>query len=402
MKTYDEVIGFDHTSAEEWRGFIEKQILPLHKSVSKVIKSREDLEQLLGNNLSDLIKDDISIKQILLGGVNESGEYKPNSLAKLYKEVLGVSINPKEWVSLCRQPGIDASEYIKCDFSDTVFLQFIKAIKDYVDNILSIVEVSSTEVDDGEIRGMLENPERIMDELKAIYTHLINISANHSYHTFFTLNTRGIPRYYIEQAYPKLRDEFEELAKLLGLESKFAPDIEKKELKRDYTLWGHKESGLADLVYKLNGIIWENFRKDNLRNVFELIAIVEDLNQKYREKVDRELNRIGWNFPDYIDPHKWGGSRKPYWHREYEIKGAWLSKCYEVPSWSRYSEQEVKFDGKSLMDLINDISPALLLGKVDYEAGGYAEHQWPPLFENINDYTLKIKENRLRIKKRGD
>ena len=402
MKTYDEIIGFDYTSAGEWRDFVEKQMLPLHKSVSKIIKLREDLEQLLGNNLSDLIKDDISIKQILLGGVDERGEYKPNSLSKLYKEVLGISINPKEWVSLCRYLGTDASEYIKCDFSDTAFLQFIKVVKDYVDNLLPIVEVSSTEVDDGEIRGILENPERIMDELKAIYTHLINISANHSYHTFFTLNTRCIPRYYIEQAYPKLKDDFKSVAEFLGLEAKFTPDIEKKEIKRDYTLWGHKENGFADLVYTLNGIIWENFRKEGLRNIFELIAIVEDLNQKYREKVDRELNRIGWNFPDYIHPHKWGGARKPYWHREYEIKSAWLSKCYEVPSWSRYSEHEVKFDGKSLMELFNDVSPALLLGKIDYKNEKYAEHQWSPFFKNISEYTLEIKSNRLRIEKRDN
>ena len=124
MKTCDEVIGFDYTSAGEWRDFVEKQMLPLHKSVSKIIKLREDLEQLLGNNLSDLIKDDISIRQILLGGVDERGEYKPNSLSKLYKEVLGISINPKEWVSLCRHLGPDASEYIKFQTQSHVIITY--------------------------------------------------------------------------------------------------------------------------------------------------------------------------------------------------------------------------------------------------------------------------------------
>ncbi|RLI81241.1 hypothetical protein DRP04_06600 [Archaeoglobales archaeon] len=399
MRTYDEIIGFDYTNAEEWRDFIREKILPLHRSISKIIELRSNIEQLLNYGLPELIKSNEGVRQILLGGVDESGEYRANSLAKLYKELLGVSINPKEWVSLCKRQEIDASEYVRCNFSDTPFLRFIKDIKEITDKLVSLAGIGDEEIREDKIKEILENPEKIVNELKEMYTHMVDISANHSYYTFFILNTRCIPRYYIERAYPKLKSKFEEVTEFLGLEPKFVLDV-KEEIKRDYTLLGHKENGLADLLYKLNGIIWEYFEKEEFRRIFELIAAVKDLKREYRERIDRELDRIGWRFPEYINPHMWGGSGRPYWYREYRISGILLDKCYEVPSWSRYSEREVEFNAKSIMELFDDISPALLLGKIDYYDDKYAECKWPPLFKNISEYTLMITGNRLRIRKK--
>jgi len=396
MKTYDEVVGFDYTNAEEWQSFVKNQVLPLHRSISKVVKLRKSLEELFSNNLSDLIRNNTNIKQILLGGVDENGDYKPNSLARMYRKFLGISVNTKEWVSMSKQPGIDAAEYIKCNFTDTPFLQFVKDIKEIVDRLLYLVEISDEEVKDDEIRDILENPEKIVNELKKIYIGLVGISANHSYYTFFTINTRCIPRYYIERAYPKLKDKFEEVAEFLGLEPKFVPDIKEEKIKRNYTLWGHKENGFADLLYELNRIIWEYFGREGFRRACELIALFRDLKQEYLKKIiDEKLFReLAWRFPDYINPHMWGKSKSPYWHREYEIDGLWLDKCYEVPSWSNHGERKVKFEGKSLTELFSDISPALFLGYICYYDEKYYAH-----FESVHMYTLIIRGNRLRIKK---
>ena len=285
MKTYDDVVGFDYTNAEEWRSFVKNQILPLHERISKIVKITENIEELLSNNISDVIRNNTYVKQMLLGGVNENGDYKPNSLAKIYREFLGISINTKEWISLSKQPGIDAAEYIKCNFADTPFLQLVKDVKEIVDRLISLAEISDKGIKDDEIKDVLENPEKIVDDLKEIYARSVSISANHSYYTFFTINTRCIPRYYIEQAYPKLKDKFEEVIESLGLEPKFIPDIKEEEIKRCYTLWGHKENGFADLIYRLNGIIWKSFGKEEFRKICELIAVVRDLKQEYLEEL---------------------------------------------------------------------------------------------------------------------
>ena len=403
MKTYDDVISFDYTNTEEWRNFVKSQILPLHKSISKIVKLRENIEESLSNNLSDLIRNNTNIKQILIGGVDENGDYKPDSLARVYKEFLGVSINTREWVFLCKQPGIDTAESIKCNFADTPFLQLVKDIKEIIEKLFLLIEIDSqeiskNEVKDDEIKEILENPEKIVGELKTIYDSLVSISANHSYHTFFIINTRCIPRYYIEQAYPKLKDRFEEVSEFLGLEPKFVPVVKEGEIKRNPTLWGHKEDGFAALIYKLNGIIWGHFEKEEFRKIFEFVAIVRNLKQEYCEKMNRKLSEIDWSFPNYISPNMNGGGGSPYWYREYEIDGIWLSKCYEEPSWSRYSEREVEFDGKSLIELFNDISPALLLGKIYYEekiSYAYDDAKY------LEHYTLTIMGNRLRIRVNG-
>ena len=394
MKTYDNVVGFDYTNKEEWSNFVKEQILPLSDSISKILKLKEYLEELINRDLPNLIKDNQRIKEILLGGVDESGEYKPNSSAKLYKETLGISINPKEWVAYSKQSGIDASEYIKCDFSDTTFLEFIRKTKEDINKLLAIIEINTPAINEEDVKEVIENPEKIIDELKTIYSSLISISANYNYHTFFTINTRCVPRFYIEQAYPKLKVNFEKVAELLDLEPRFIPEIKEEELKKDYTIWGHKELGFADILYKLNGTIGMYFRREGLRSVFKLIvSVTEDLGQEYREKINDALKRINWKFPDHINPSVWGGSGRPYWHCEYEIRDVWLSKCYEIPSWSRYSEQEVEFGGKSLLELFNDISPALFLGEIGYGKEGYEER-----FKEINCYSLIIEKDRLKIR----
>jgi len=368
MKTYDEVVGFDYTNAEEWWSFVRNQILPLHKSISKIVKLRENLEKLLSNDLSDLIRNNANIKQILLGGVDENGNYKPNSLARMYKEFLGVSINTKEWVSLSKHPSIDAAEYIKCNFAETLFLQFVKSIKEIIDRLLSLAEIDEEEIKDDEIRDLLENPEKIVIELREIYTQLTGISANHSYYTFFTINTRCIPRYYIEQAYPKLKDKFEEVAEFLGLEPKFIPDIKEGEIKRNYTLWGHKENGFADLLYKLNGIIWEFFEKEEYRNVFEQITIAKGLRQRYYDRVKNLLDRFEWKFPSYVrrsDPPNTqhiSGVSGPYYYT-YQITGMMLTSYL----WYGISERGNYWNGSencniSLLQLFNDLSPCLFFG----------------------------------------
>ena len=374
MKTYDEVVGFDYTNAEEWQSFVRNQILPLHKSISKVVKLRKSLEELLSNDLSDLIRNSTNIKQILLGGVDENGDYKPNSLARIYKEFLGVSINTKEWVSLSKQPGIDAAEYIKCNFTDTPFLQFVKDIKEIVDRLLYLAEIDEEEVKDDEIEDILENPEKIINELKDIYTRLVGISANYSYYTFFTINTRCIPRYYIEQAYPKLKYKFEKVAEFLGLEPKFIPDIKEGEIKRNYTLWGHKENEFADLLYRLNEIIWRHFSERSFDNPYffreklKLLYGLPDLKEKYTEKVERYLG--SWKLENLTIPNEEPVNLHE-WDVEYylEVKNALIVRYYNTYSDRYYKKVDRRIE-LPLFEVMGKMAPALFVGLVNLEVKG--------------------------------
>ncbi len=356
MKTYDDIVGFDYTNTKEWMDYVKNQILPLHKSISRIVKLRENIEELLSNNHSDLIRNNTNIKQIFLGGVEENGNYKQNSLAKIYREFLGISINLKEWVSLSKQQGIDAADYIKCEFSETEFLEFIRTLKEVTEKLFLLVEIDSQEISESEVKELLQNPEKIMDDLKTIYDSLIGISANHSYYTFFAMNTKSIPRFYIEQAYPKLKDKFEDVSEFLGLEPKFFLDVKEGKIKRDYTMWGHKENGFAYLIYKLNGILWVYFEKEEFRKLLELITSnAEDLRQKYYENAKKSLDGIGWKFPDYIQTTT-TTQREQYYY--YIVSSLMLVKYRLISQGIKYNVSDVN---ESLLKLINDLSPALFI-----------------------------------------
>ena len=93
MKNYDNIIGFDYANIEEWKKFVKDEFLPLYNLILKLIKLRQYFKGLPNDNFLNLFRINKKIKEIFLGGLNQDEEYNPNSIANLYKEVLGISLN---------------------------------------------------------------------------------------------------------------------------------------------------------------------------------------------------------------------------------------------------------------------------------------------------------------------
>ena len=150
----------------------------------------------------------------------------------------------------------------------------------------------------------MNSPEKILEIIKEIYRSVISISANYDYHIFFILNTRCIPRFFIEKAYPKLKENFEKVAEVLELEEKIVPDINDEKVRREYTLIGHKENGFADTLFDVQHTIWNyfNFSREsfwngekwiNLREIkdaFTLAVIPVDLRKEFRERISKVIS----------------------------------------------------------------------------------------------------------------
>lgn len=303
MESYDEVVGFDYTDENEWKNWIREKFLPLHKQLSIILKLRESLENILKTNLKEAFSQRY-IQEILLGGITKEGEYTQNSLAKLYKDALGIYINPKEWVAYCRTGLNPVENGIECKFEDTSFLVFITEIKELVEEVLSRIEIEPQDIEDKEIEEIMNSPEKILEIIKEIYKSIVSISANYDYHMFFVLNTRCIPRFFIEKAYPKLKENFEKVAEILELEEKFVPDINDEKVRREYTLIGHKENGFADTLFDVQHTIWNyfNFSREsfydgekwiNIKEIEEIFSRVVQLNDLWSEfikKVEGQLH----------------------------------------------------------------------------------------------------------------
>ncbi|RLI79957.1 hypothetical protein DRP04_08660 [Archaeoglobales archaeon] len=394
MKSYDEIIGFDYTDENEWKNWIEEKFLPLHKQLSIILKLRENLENILRANLKEALTRQ-HIQEMLLGGVTEEGEYTSNSLAKLYKDILGISINPKEWIAYCRA-GLDPAENgIECRFENTSFLTFISKMKELVEKALSRINVEPQDIGDEEIEEVINSPEKIVEAIRKIYSLIVSISANHDYHMFFVLNTRCIPRFFIEKAYPKLKEDLEKVVEILELEGKFVPNTNDEEVRRNYALIGHKENGLADALFNMQHTIWnyfdfskEFYDSEKWKDALALAVIPTNLKEEFKKMVSKiVLPPVNISKNIILTPDKFDckscieefesqDTRHGYWYDRkiyqirFTLKGCLIEKVSHGLSYRRSWSGRKGYTGRihdeqiPLTTFLSNLSPLLFLGIV--------------------------------------
>jgi hypothetical protein len=70
------------------------------------------------------------------------------------------------------------------------------------------------------------------------------------------MSTRLTPKFFLLEAYPRLRTHFDAVADILGLVVADIPGVNKTVYLGDMVLIGHKPEGFADSLHKLNQIAW--------------------------------------------------------------------------------------------------------------------------------------------------
>jgi len=382
MQSYDIIEGFEYWNPEAWRKFIKDYIIPLRNSAVILLKLKDHILKTAGigdkTTLSEIEKRRSDILPFLLGGIKEDGEYTDNSLAKLVKLTLGIYINPKEWINLEKEEGIRAFDYVYVKNENTTFLEFLKKMDEISSRILNIIGEEPKDIQEKEIEEIIKKPEKMLEIIREIYIKWLQVSANHNYYTFFTISTRTLPFKYMIAAYPKLQHDFDNLKEFLGLAKIFEPKIEEKIKKDEYTVWSHSENGLCDSIYKLNHTIWYYFTNENVKNVFSYVSTtIRNLWEEYVQKVKQKLGEVGWNFPEYL---------KKLWHDVvayfFTISGLLLTNVglrYLTSRGYGYVKRECSI---SLLNLLDDLSPALFLGSY------------------LFDFELKFSDNELVIERR--
>mgnify|MGYP000333040422 CR=1 FL=1 len=340
MQSYDQVEGFEYWNVEAWKKFIKESIVPLYASTSKLLKLRDYILSIVGTEgkttLSEVENRRGDLIPFLLGGVKEDGEYKENSLAKLTRLTLGIYVNPKEWITLEREEGLRAFDYITVKNESTSFLEFLKRLNELSLHIIELVKEKPEVILESEIEEIIQEPEKLLEIVKTIYVKCAQVSVNYSYYTFFALSTRTLPFKYITMAYPKLGVNFDAIRDFLGLKKIFEPMINEVNIKESYTIWGHLKDGLCNLLYNLNDAIWEGFSNEEVNCVFSYIsASSRNLKQEYFQKIQQKLEEMKLKFPDYIqtsnkeyytgESRGYGPYKGVYYHK-YLISGSMLVK----------------------------------------------------------------------------
>ena len=257
MATYDEVLGFNYTDDGAWKEFVASEILPLHTAALKITNFSHYLKEKLRNSFTDAFLENKGIQKLLLGGVAPDGEYAENSLAEFYKERIGVYIDPRLWVSLCKEPDTDTLHHIEIHFSQPLILDRLSDVLSLSGNMLRVVGHAPPEIGEDVLNGFIQEPESIINEFETVYSQLIKISATYNYHTFFAMSTRLTPKFFLIEAYPRLKIHFDAVVALLGLMVAEIPEVDKTAYQGDMVLIGHTPEGFADSLYKMNQIAWD-------------------------------------------------------------------------------------------------------------------------------------------------
>lgn len=260
--------------------------------------------------------------------------------------------------------------YVKVKVEDTVLLKFLNKVKEIASNINKSIGNEASPIEVKEV----PNPEEVLKWFEILYIKSLQASANHNYYTFFILSIKSLPWKFVQQAYSKLKDNFGSISALLGLKKCFEPKLNEEEKKEKYSLLDYSGESLGENIYNLNDTIWKYFGEKNVKNTFSFVCPdVKDLKQNWIEQVNQKLTEMKWKFPTYIETSYSYDTRHVYsisgpsllQHRlDVRTRGnhPWSSyRSYGETVRARWLTQS-KDCNISLLELLDDLSPALFLG----------------------------------------
>ena len=342
-----------------------------------------------------------AVSSFVLGGVDEEGNYKENSFAKLVKGTLGIYIYPKQWVEIAKTEGFDGDRHVNIKIEGTKFITWLYELNTLTSHILRLIDFEEEkenlrrEVVE-KVETLKKDPDKFIETIFNIYRLCEQLSANYNQYTFFALSTRTITYKVIKQKYPKLIENLENMTDFLGLDKIFEPDVSDAEKRRDYTLYSHRVNGLLDTIFKINEKIWKYFSDYHSRTTLfgMLVKDPKDLGAEFYKNALELLSKIGWKFPNYIetscDSRPFGPN---YDIHIYEISGPLLVK--ERVDWLTTRGYHYVYENNcaiNLFNLFDDLAPALFLGSLkNYYYSTYTSEI------HIFTFEVKINQNELSI-----
>jgi len=298
---YDSIPEFQYWDISSWKSYLEDIVQPIYKSTQVMLKLKSKIAQYVEKSLKFVKTSEDKLLPFFVGGIDKDGNYKERSLAKLIKLMFGVYIDPKRFVDIVSILGEEGLKDVKVNkVESTAFLKLVQYLNKFSSEILRNAGIK-TEV--SKVDEIVQDPNKLLDILKEFYKACIHFSSNHNYYTFFVVSTASIHWKYLVTAYPKLENHFEKVREFLGLEPIFVPEIGNDEIKRDYTIWGHKRGGLADNLYRMQVCLWQSFNfsenvcylwdaiyPQQIKEIFSyVVPEVEDIKREYSAIVEECL-----------------------------------------------------------------------------------------------------------------
>ncbi|BCU68853.1 hypothetical protein [Stygiolobus caldivivus] len=230
------ILDIKYYDMNTWNEYFNQDVLKLYEATVKLLKIYEQVRNLSGKNVIELIKDE-GYNAILLGGVREDGSFTELSASKFYRDVFGLNFDVNAVISAIK---VGESINVPVHFSENDIYKTLLNIYSNLDFILSAKGISKPNVSPPSLtdyRNVLETLNEFV-ETSSSFLSIYNPK------TFFVTSLRGTTLKALRLAYPKLN---EEIMKMFGLskilEISYLPDP-----KKEYTIWGYANTIKLNLL----------------------------------------------------------------------------------------------------------------------------------------------------------
>ena len=295
---HDPETDFDYTKVRHRQSpfatYISEDVVALLRQAQRLQQFRAELRERADGVSFDLLQNDADYEQALFGGVEPDGTYASNSVAKLFREVFGLQFRDHESAvaTYCSGATVETPVVV----ASTATTDLIDAIVDHgeaivrsmrecmadwpqqSDRLPEVEQGGGTLVRESEYRDLLTDPATLTGELSTFVEAVQQVLPNYDARALFIHALDHTPRYYLERAYPGLKDPywwgvedaaelFEHYEALLGLEPVFEPETDgdspdDQRVQRDYTLYDYAPDSIGDRLTILYQRLWRAFETD--------------------------------------------------------------------------------------------------------------------------------------------
>lgn len=388
------VVTFDYTDEGRWSHYFDTQVRNFVEQAKALHEFRRELIRKCDEMLFDELQEQWDYSQVLLGGVDENAEYRERSLAKLYKELLGLRFTDlKEVVEKQRQ---EISPSTTVVVEDTTFATFVADAVDKTESVLrkahenDLVYDSDVEAE-YDFYDLLSDQENLTQLLTDFVYRLQGLLPNYNERALFVWTLPKTTTRYLSIAYPKLKDRetWEWLDNSFGLTPVFVPDIGEtgdnvEEREQQYTVYDFRADSIGDTLIELYQLVWDAFDgevRESLRLVF---PDVPNFKQEFLDEAHDKLDRIGFNTPNRLtfelsgenanlrlvgSDDKYSSNRGDTTRAEYQISGVTLDQ-YDYSGYATSGNRSSRSEecSLSLLRVLDELSPGLfLLNGLEYQ-----------------------------------
>ncbi|GGL64330.1 hypothetical protein GCM10009039_22750 [Halocalculus aciditolerans] len=384
----------DYTDENRWRSYFDNSIRTVAETAIALHEFRQELIRKCDGIPFNELQEQWDYSQVLLGGVDENGEYRERSLAKLYKEVLGLQFSDMTDMIEKQRQGISPSTKVVVE--DTPFTNFVAESARTAEAILQQAEendlVYSQDVDaEYDFYDLLSDQGKFTQMLSDFLYRLQDPLPNYNERALFVWTLPKTTNRYLSVAYPKLKDrkQWEWLDETFGLEPIFVPAIDEsgehvEERQEQYTVYDYRGQSLGERLVDFYELVWEAFDGDVRESLRLVFPDVPNFKEEFLEEAHTKLSNIGWDTPERLtfqlsseedsltlvgSDDKYSSNRGDTTKAEYRVSGITLDQ-YEYRGYNTSGNRSSmsRECSLSLLRVLDELSPGLfLLNGLEYE-----------------------------------